>query len=245
MLWVRSKAVEVYLGPTTVGCRGLDDVDHRWADVSDLEDGLVCLREWLAELRNPVRARIWLATSLARPFVITVDSGARNTDEARELANAMAGEATGLDGELKVWLAPWRAEQMALAVAVSRSLLSSILALTNGRNGLRVPSVRPWWNPVLDAVIERSRDSARSIGWTIAEPDGLVQGRVVAGEVIEAAFEAPRPHDPESTMIRRRLEVGWGDVDEIEHLCFGRSAKATAPYAIGVASPLVSAKEGA
>jgi hypothetical protein len=100
-------------------------------------------------------------------------------------------------------------------------------------------SVRPWWNQVLDAVVERSRVGAGSmIGWTVTEPDGLVQGRIASGDVVDGAFEAPRKHDLDGAMIRRRLEIGWGDLDEIEHLVLRPGALTTERYAIGAADLL-------
>jgi hypothetical protein len=231
--WVRSRTVEVYLGSTTVGCRGLDDLGDRWAEASRLDAGLARLGEWMAGSADPLRARVWLGAGLARPLVVAPGSGARNAREARELASVLAADVTGLGDELKVWLAPWRAGRTTLAVAIPQPLLASLRALAGARRGQRVVSVRPWWNQVLDAAIERSRTGARSIGWTVAEPDGLVQGRIVSGEVAEAAFEAPRTHDPDGALIRRRLEIGWGDLDEVEHLVFRPAATNPERYAVG------------
>lgn len=243
MLWVRSRSIEVYLSPTTVGCRGLDDSGDRWAQVASLEDGMAQLKEWLADSTTPVRARVWLGSCLARPFVISANSGARNTGEARELAGAMASDASGLEGDLKVWLAPWRAASATLAVAIPQSLHASLVALIGARKGQRVTSIRPWWNQYLDDVIERSRASASSIGWTVAEPDGLVQGRIVSGDVVEAAFEPPRTLDPDAVLIRRRLSIGWGELDEIEHLVFRPGANTAAQYAIGGPDPVRLAED--
>jgi hypothetical protein len=236
--WVRSRRVEVYLGSTLVGCRGLDDLTERWAEVASLDEGLARLTEWMAVAAVPLRARVWLGSALARPFVVAADAGARDAGEASELARAVASDATGLGGELKVWLAPWRARRATLAVAIPQLLLSALEATAGQRRGQRVVSVRPWWNQVLDDAIERSRGQARSIGWSLTEPDGLVQGRLDAGQVVEAGFEAPRVHDPGGTMSRRRLQIGWGEIDLVEHFAFRPMGALDGRQAIGATEPV-------
>ena len=237
MLWARSKPVEVYLGQTMVGCRGLDDLGDRWAEVAHFDDALTRLADWMSSSAAPMRARVWLGSTLARPFVLAANCGARNAIEARELASTAAADLTGMSRELKVWLAPWGPGQTALAVAMEQHVLAALTAIARTRGSLRVISVRPWWNQVLDAVVERSRTQSRSIGWTLAEPDGLAHGRIASGEVLEAAFEMRRAHDPDATIVRRRLAVGWGDVDGVEHFTFTGSAAQPSPlFAIGGAT---------
>ncbi len=247
MWWVRSRAVEVYLGETLVGCKGLDDDAERWADVADVEAGLVQLHAWVSTAKVALRARVWLGSALARPLVIDRHCGARNVDEARALASTSAGEATGLAGDLKVWLGPWRPDQPTLAVATPRPLLAALQSAMSSSSGprCRVHSVRPWWNQVFDAVLDRSRAQSRTIGWTLVEPEGLVHGRVERGGAIECAFERAKSHDPGFALLRRRLAVGWGAVDEVEHFVFEPRAPAaggSAPFGIGRAAPLIDSE---
>lgn len=222
MLWVRSKAVEAYLGETLVGCSGLDGVVARWATVPDLDAGVAQLRAWALSAELPIRARIWLGSSLARPLVLASNCGARNSREASELASLTAGEVTGLLGELKVWSAPWRDGRPTMAVAIRRELLTALQSPGPSLNArrFRVDSVRPWWNQICDPVLSRSRTQSRAIGWSLAEPDGLVHGRIEGGEVVEAAYEAPKARDPDWTLLRRRLTIGWAGADDVEHFDF-------------------------
>jgi len=235
VLWARSRAMEFYLGRTLVGCRTpTDDASDRWIDVANLDEGLSRLGECMSASPLPVRGRVWLGSTLARPFVVPADGGARNSGEAHELAEAIAGDLTGLDGDLKVWLAPWQGGRATLAAASPQYVLSALAKAAAARRGQRVASVRPWWNQVFDAVHDRSRAQVRSIGWTLAEPDGLVQGRAASGDVVEATFEARTTHDPDATLARRRLAIGWSEVDEIEHFEFADETAAQSPlFAIG------------
>ena len=249
MSWVRSKAVEVYLGETLVGCKGLDDAAERWAEVADVQAGLAQLREWASAAGVPVRARVWLGSALARPLVLAGDCGAKNLEEIKALAAMTASDITGLPGELKVWTAPWRANRPTLAVAISRTLLAALETATSSsaEKLLRVDSVRPWWNQVFDAVLDSSRAQACSIGWTLMEPDGLVHGRVARGEAIESAFEGSKARDPDWSLLRRRLAIGWDGVDEIEHFGFEAGAAVSGKaslFAIARAS-LLGEKEAA
>jgi hypothetical protein len=237
--WARSKLAEVYVGQSLMGCRGLDDLGGRWMGIAGVEDGLVRLGEWTTASAAPMRIRVWLGASLSRPFVVPANSGARNVGEARELAAAIAAESTGLEGAVKVWLAPWHAGRSTLAVAVPQSLLSSLDGMSRSRRGQRVISVRPWWNQVLDPVIDRSRAQSRSIGWTLVEPDGVIHGRLASGDVADGGFEMRRAQDPDAAMLRRRLAIGWGDLEESEHFVFEASTVPRSPlFAIGGASVL-------
>jgi len=233
-LWVRSKAAEAYLGETLVGCTGLDGAITRWAAVPDVDAGVARLREWALSAELPIRARIWLGSTLARPLVLASNCGAKNSREASELVSATAGGVTGLPGELKVWSAPWRDGRPTMAVAVRRELLTALQSAGSSPNAkrFRVDSVRPWWSQIFDPVLNRSRTQSRAIGWSLAEPDGLVHGRIEGGEVVEAAYEALKARDPDWALLRRRLTIGWAGADDVEHFDFD------SPVPVGGASSL-------
>lgn len=97
---------------------------------------------------RPVRLRFWLGASLARPFVMPPVSGLRSRDEAVRMAEAMAAEACGLEGESQVWLDRWSPDRACLAVAVERRVVDDLHALGD-RIGCRVAAIVPWWNAVL------------------------------------------------------------------------------------------------
>lgn len=237
MLWVRSKAVEVYLGETLVGCKGLDEGAERWSEVRDLDAGFATLDSWLDGADQPCRARVWLSSALARPWIIAADCGARNASELRTLASLRAGETTGLAGEVKVWTAPWRANRPTLAVAMpilAFGRLNSTRASSRRGKGWRVDSVRPWWNQVFDAVQQRSLCEGSSVAWTLVEPDGFIHARLERGETVDGAYEAPKARDPDWTLLRRRLAMGWDGVGEVDHFAFQTE---TAP---GASSPPIA-----
>lgn len=250
MLWVRSKAVEFYLSETLLGCKGLDGADERWAQAAGLDAAVAQLRVWITESAAPVRARVWLGSSLARPLIVGGDSGAKDPGEAKALASMRASEITGLSGDLKVWTGPWRSNRPTLAVAMPQAVLSLLTQMTDSPAGKRwrIDSVRPWWNQVFDAVLDRSHAQSRTIAWTLAEPDGLVHGRVERGEATEGAYEAIKARDPDWALLRRRLTVSWGGVDEVEHFGFeqgGATASRNSVFAIARATLLVDERGAA
>jgi hypothetical protein len=249
VLWVRSRRVEIYLGETLIGCKGLDGADDRWLDVANVEAAVAQLHEWVSAVQAPVRARVWLGSALARPLILPGDCGARNAEEAKVLASVTAGDVTGQEGDLKVWTARWRAGRPTLCVAIPRSVLVALQTPASAaeRCRLRVDSVRPWWNQVLDVVLNRSRLQSRAIGWTLVEPDGLIEGRAERGEVIEVGFEGRKVHDPDWSLLRRRLAIGWDGIDDAQHFAFGRAgvtAETATPFAIGGAGILAIGEAG-
>jgi len=156
---------------------------------------------------------------------------------AAALAAVLAADVLPDAGAARVWCDRWRPGAPTLAVAMPRMLHERLLAPAAAGQAprWRLESVRPWWNPSVDALLDRTRPGGGSIGWSLGEPDGMIVGRAVAGRPVELAFEAAKRHDPDWSLLRRRLAANWHDVDAIEHLDFARAAAAAAPVAIGAA----------
>lgn len=250
MWWDRSKPAEVYLADHRVGMALAPSTAPRWFDTADLDESLQRLAVWLAseEAAGVGKLRAWLSGSLARPYLVPAASGARNPREAHALAAAMAPDATGVSGDLRVWLDRWRADRPTPAVAIAETvwqrLHASVAAAhdlrrdaSNGRRRptLTVASVRPWWNLPVDRLLQDSRRDASRIGWSLVEGDGLLHGVIDGGQVVEIDFDRPGAHDASGDMLRRRLQANWGAGTRARDLAFD-PAMAVAPastHAIG------------
>jgi len=240
--WDRSRRVDVYLAPSLVGCSGPAGAPARWEASGDVDEALGRLQRWVVDEPGPVRVRIWLASTLARPLMLGADCGARDAREAAALAAALAQDAVGQGDDPKVWCAPWRPGQPTLAAAVSRGLWTRLerLGAALPARRCRVDSVRPWWNQVMDTVLQQSRKGRGGLGWSVSEPDGLVAGRAQDGEPTDVVFEPPKGHDRDWSLLRRRFAASWHDVDAIAHFEFTPAVPADGATAIGSARPVAS-----
>ena len=231
MWWDRSEPLEFYLAPSLVG----GGADARWRACAGIDDALGELRRRVESQAGRVRLRVRLGSTLARPWMLPADCGAKNAREAAALAAMLAQDVTGA-ADAKVWCAPWRAGRPTLATAVARATWDALAALADDRR-VRLESVRPWWNAALDDALARSRERAPALGFTLGEADGLVSARVERGQVVDASFDAPKGHDPQWQSLRRRLAANWHELAAVEHLDFaaeGRTGAARpAPAASG------------
>jgi hypothetical protein len=245
--WDRSRRIDIYLGPSLVGCSGAPGASARWQAAAGIDDALGQLQRWIADEPGRVRARVWLASTLARPLMLAADCGAKDGREAAALASMLAQDSIGQDDEPKVWCAPWRPGRPTLAAAVSRELWTRLDQFGPARGGrrVRIDSVRPWWNQVMDAMLARSRDGAGGLGWTVSEPDGFVAGLARAGQPADVVFEQPKGHDRDWALLRRRLGASWHDVDAFAHFEFASAAPQDGATFIGSARPLAATERGA
>jgi len=220
---VRSRRVEVYLGETLVGWRVAGEAAARWETTASVEEGLALMARWGAEDAMKKRLRVWLGSSLARPWVLAVDAGARSSAEARALATATARDMTGWN-DATVWVEPWRAGRPTACVAVPNKVKTALIAKDSSTSGavVRVESLRPWWNRMLDDILPRTRAERSGWGWSLAEPDGLVCGTVREGKLDEVRFESRKTHDLQWTLLRKRLSVTWAEMGGIDHRRFVR-----------------------
>lgn len=246
MWWDRSEPLEVYLSDNAAGRGATAAAPAHWAETSGLDDSLQLVAGWLDPAVAPHlrRVRVWLSASLAWPYLVPAASGARNKREVQALATAMARDATGISGEVRLWLERWRIGEPTLAVAMPAAVWQGLHDVARTGTALRrtlrgkvrasaieIVSVRPWWNLPFDALLAESRNKASRFGWTLSEGAGILHGVVDRGSVVEIGFDRPGPHDPTGDLFRRRLQVNWGVVPG-RHLRFERYASS------GEASPL-------
>ena len=241
MWWDRSELAEVYLAPRCIGLASRRAGASSWIETQGVDDGLARLAEALrqAPLQSCGRLRVWLASALARPLILSAASGARNRDEAKGLATMLVPDATGFDEPVRVWANAWRVNRGGLAVAMPAGLWTALHGVVDqarderGRarrqdvaRSLELTSVRPWWNHAIDAVIADSARDASRIGWSLAEGRGVVHGIVDKGRPVEAGFDLLGAHDVDGLLLRRRLQVNWDTVAASRHLDFTRDGGA-------------------
>jgi len=155
--------------------------------------------------------------------------------EARALATAMAPDATGVDGDVRLWLDRWRVGESTLAVAMPTRVWEGVHDIVKARNALRttaprkgrapaieIASVRPWWNLPLDALLAETRRDASRIGWSLSHGDSVSHGVVDRGGVVEIGIDRAGPRDPTGSLLRRRLQVNWGVAAAARHPAFER-----------------------
>ena len=238
MWWDRSELVDVYLSPTCIGFASGSVSVTSWIETQDLDDGMARLAQALSQapLQSCGRVRVWLASALARPLMLSPTSGARNRQEAKSLATMLAPDATGFDEPVRVWANAWRANRGGLAVVMSDRIWAALhhaadQARDKRRQGrhtevarsLELVSVRPWWNQVLDVVLAESLGKATRIGWSLSEGRGVVHGIVDNGNPVEAGFDLLGAHDADGALLRRRLEVNWNAGGASKHFDFSRT----------------------
>jgi hypothetical protein len=248
--WDRSEPLEVYLSESAVGRAATSTAPAHWVETSGLDVSLQHMATWLDAGGAPDvrRVRVWLSASLARPCLVSAASGARNKREAHALAAAMARDATGIDGEVRLWLDRWRPGESMLAVAIPAEVWNGLQDVVGARNALRAAmprnlrspavelvSLRPWWNLPFDALIAESRSDASRVAWSLSEGAGILHGVIERGSVTEIGFDRPGLHDPTGVLLRRRLQVNWGVTSTAQHLLFERHASGseTPPLPIG------------
>jgi hypothetical protein len=234
----------VYLGKSLVGWRADGDAEARWQTTSTVDDGLARLAAWCTEDATPKRLRVWLGSSLAKPWMLPADAGVRSDADARVLAVATAADATGWSSTPKVWTGPWRPGHPTVCVAIPGVLASALAGAgrADGRAINEVESVRPWWNLQFDAALDRSRAEHVACGWSVAEPDGLVCGLARDGQLEEVRFEAPKRHDADWALLRRRLAINWPADVVASHRRFAPDSDGAWPIA---SAPVVNLDEAA
>lgn len=141
---------EVYLGTTLLGVRRTQG-ETMWCerdDANSLQDQLVSMLA--QDSPDTGRMRVWMSGALARPFVIHSESGAQSYKERQMIGEVLARQSGAFAGDPQVWIEPFRYHSSGLCVATDSSLLQQ-LHDTARATGLSLGSVRPAWNPVLDA----------------------------------------------------------------------------------------------
>jgi len=236
--WDRSEWAEVYLAPTCVGLRGGGVAVATWIDTVDLNDAVSHLVDALArgDLRSCGRVRVWLGAELARPLILDAGSGARTRAEANALATMQAPDLTGLEGTIRVWVNGWRKDRGGLAVAmpenvwvVLQGMIEQAGTARTSQDGaaksLKLISLRPWWNQVMDVVIADSAREGGAVGWSLTEDGCVVHGIVDNGVPLQAGFDVLDSRDAGGAKLRRRLQVNWNAIASSRHMELARQGE--------------------
>jgi hypothetical protein len=159
--------------------------------------------------RPKPRVCVWLAGSLARPFLLEPVSGLVNREERLAVARAKAAEATGLNEPCLVWMeSAASAVDSALCVAMEASVAQRLDAIATTCS-FRVATLRPWWAQALDDT-DRNRtmqDSSESESVAVEDSESLVvlmahQDRWTCAE---SYAPAPEPGHEEQLLRRKAL----------------------------------------
>ena len=145
-------------------------VTGRSTAVSGRSEALVALGEWMHGVGQRRRVRLWLSGGLCRPFVLAPIPGVADRAELVKIALASAGQRTGLDGALAVWVEHRAATAGRVVVAVQAELREQLVA-TVASAGWRVASIQPWWSEVLRRSVANA--SAAPVALAVQDCDAL------------------------------------------------------------------------
>lgn len=207
---VRSEGGQAWVGLRGVAWR-FGAQPWQWQAADGLEAGVTAVAAALkadAAVRRP-QVALWLAGSVALPFIVQPVPGLRSWTEARRLAEALAPDETGLAGPCEVWLDAAPAGHAVLGVAIetaTRETIERVLAA----HGVRAVAMRPWWTAALARALDAQPALARIV---VAEPESLV---VLAGR--DGVFSAtatcaplPSPEHAAAWLQRSVLSLGIAD----------------------------------
>lgn len=202
-MWWAGSEVQVYVTPGRAAVRLPGEAAPLSLEAGDASQAITAAFEAVkAHSSKARRVRLWLAGSLARPFMLAAVAGLRDRAEALNMAQAQAPQQTGLNTPCEVWLDAWQPERDCLAVAVEGSLL----ALATGeadRCGLRLCAISPAWNAVLTQALSESPPPLLAI----QEMGSLILLQVTDQGVTRASFANP-PAERVASHVQRSA-IGW------------------------------------
>lgn len=202
--------IEVYIGLHSGGW-ALDGRTQAWSAHTDPVQGL---ERWAREIgqrhagrwRRP-RVDLWLSGGLARPFLCGPLAGLTNWREAETFAAAVAPEATGLRGPVRVKLEDWPGDASAVGTALDAALAEAIDVVADSCR-IAWRSVRPRWAAALDDMLAQ-RPSTSLVA--VAEEDALTllcasaTSTAAPGDRDLAATYAPAPDLAQATALWHRV----------------------------------------
>ncbi|KQU65053.1 MULTISPECIES: hypothetical protein [unclassified Rhizobacter] len=207
---VRSEGAQAYLGRRCVAWRS-GDQPWQWQQVDGIDAGVAAVAAALTAdpaVCKPAVA-LWLAGSLARPFIVPPAPGLRRWTEARRLAEALAPDETGLAGPCEVWLDAAPPGHAVLGVAVetaTRDAIERVLAA----HGVRSTAMRPWWTTAIARALDGQAAVSRIV---VAEPESLVvlAGRNAVFSAAATCAPLPSPERAAAWLQRTVLSLGIAD----------------------------------
>lgn len=171
-MWsVGRKSVDIYLGHDSVAWRvvGRDAVR---AAVATPHEGLQAAQKAIEGLGR-IKIRLWLSGRLAPPFLVEPVPGVKGHRELRQIAEAVAQQATGLAEPCEVWIEPRAGrDEVVVGVAVARTLVASVQEMLGAGSSAHLQSIRPWWALVQNRALARNKGKLQIL--RVEEPDGLV-----------------------------------------------------------------------
>ena len=146
MWWVGSRPRDLYLGTGAVHIGDGRDVVLS-GRVDGWEEGLAAALDFLSATPDRRRVRVWLSGRLCRPCLLPAIRALSDNEEKMKVAAALAGESTGMGGEVHVWMEASGRARTPLVVAADKHVLARL-----GEDALGRPmaSIRPWWSEVLN-----------------------------------------------------------------------------------------------
>lgn len=210
MSWAGSEHCRLYFGLSAVGMARPGDAP-RWSQVEGVDEGKKLLLAWLAEQRQAGWLRrkgikVCLSGALVRPFLIPPTTGLRRWREFVQIAERLAPDATGLAGPCAVWLDAFGADGACLAVAVERTLVSSIVASTREAR-LRLLSIEPWWGRALNEALAKPVAPRLLV---VEDSDAVTMLGGEHGKFSSAATYAPRPAAEQMQALVTRATMNAG-----------------------------------
>jgi hypothetical protein len=226
---------DVYLGTRAIAvCQGERRILAQ--AVTGYAVALANLREWLAATPTRLRLRVWLSGSLCRPFLVTPVPGIRSTAEMQRVAEALAPQLTGLDGDCRVWVDNGEPQNTRIAAAVQQASLDALhRAVEEVAAKDCVLTIAPWWSELLRAALRRE-PALSALAAQDCDSLTLLAGRGTGFEVA-VTLTPVTDRDTADAALARLLVSAHVTVDEylVGRLAPLREDAVTAPLQLALA----------
>lgn len=203
-MWSASfEVADVYVGLRETGVAVGESLS--WQGHDAIEAGLDDVFARLAGERRR-RARVWLSGALARPFLCGPMQGLRHWREVESLAEAMAGEQTGIESPCIVQVEDWPSPAASLAAAMSQAVCATVHALAR-EHRIRMRSLRPWWAGVVDNIVA-AEPTVRTVSVTDGDAMVVLRGDSGQWEAATSYVPALGPEQARQLFARQSFNEG-------------------------------------
>lgn len=189
--------MDLYVGKHTCGLRVGTETPPIWLHGQEPAVAVQCLLQPLQRKQTwfGPRLRVWLAGSLARPFMMQPVAGLQSRAEV-DLLVAQAAREAGMDwSEPVFWLSDSLLRQSTVAVASDRGQLRQLLGAVE-EAGLRAKQISPWWRLALDETLRLSKSCEVLL---VEDTDGLAWLHSRGGNWSAADYRAYRTRGRDGT----------------------------------------------